>query len=155
MLLSHPHNPTGVLHSPAELAALADLAARYGAVVVSDEIWAPLTMPGVEFTSFLAVSEVAREVGLVVSSASKAFNLAGLKCAFVINGNPERFVVRRSALSGAVGHFGALAAESALTCRGRGGGVPMPGSWHGSTCATIRRWGTIPPRRSSPRGGWR
>ncbi|MET3859115.1 cystathionine beta-lyase [Dietzia sp. 2505] len=115
VLLSHPHNPTGVLHSTAELAELADLAARYDAVVVSDEIWAPLTMPGVEFSSFLAASDTAREVGLAISSASKAFNLAGLKCAFVINGNPERFEVRRSALSGAVGHFGALAAEAALT----------------------------------------
>ena len=115
VLLSHPHNPTGVLHGQAELAELADLAARHDAVVVSDEIWAPLAMPGVEFTSFLAVSDTAREVGLAISSASKAFNLAGLKCAFVINGNPERFHVRRSALSGAVGHFGALAAEAALT----------------------------------------
>ena len=114
VLLCHPHNPTGVLHSTTELAAVAELAKKYDAVVVSDEIWAPLTMPGVEFTSFLAVSETAREVGLAVSSASKAFNLAGLKCAFVINGNPERFKVRRSALSGATGHFGALAGEAAL-----------------------------------------
>lgn len=115
VLLSHPHNPTGVLHGQAELAELADLAARHDAVVVSDEIWAPLAMPEVEFTSFLAASDTAREVGLAISSTSKAFNLAGLKCAFVINGNPERFHVRRSALSGAVGHFGALAAEAALT----------------------------------------
>lgn len=115
VVLSHPHNPTGVLHSSRELAELADLAARFEAVVVSDEIWAPLTMHGVDFTSFLAVSDAAREVGLAISSASKAFNLAGLKCAFVINGNPERFAVQRSALSGAVGHFGALAAEAALT----------------------------------------
>ena len=115
VLLSHPHNPTGVLHSDAELAELAELAARHDAVVVSDEIWAPLTMPGVDFTSFLAVSATAREVGLAISSASKAFNLAGLKCAFVINGNPGRFAVPRSALSGAVGHFGALAGEAAMT----------------------------------------
>ena len=115
VLLSHPHNPTGVVHSERELAELADLAEKYDAVVVSDEIWAPLTMPGVDFTSFLAVSATARRVGLAVSSASKAFNLAGLKCAFVINGNPERFAVPRSALSGAVGHLGALAGEAAFT----------------------------------------
>lgn len=115
VLLSHPHNPTGVLHSQAELGELAQIAARHDAVVVSDEIWAPLAMPGVDFVSFLAVSETAREVGLAISSASKAFNLAGLKCAFVVNGKPEKFAVPRSALSGAVGHFGALAAEAALT----------------------------------------
>lgn len=115
VLLCHPHNPTGVVHSEAELSAIADLAAQHDAIVVSDEIWAPLTMPDVEFRSFLAASKTAREVGLAVSSASKAFNLAGLKCAFVVSGNPDRFTgVRRSALSGAVGHLGALAAEAAL-----------------------------------------
>ena len=47
MLLCNPHNPTGTVHSRESLAALADLAAGFGATVISDEIHAPLVQPGV------------------------------------------------------------------------------------------------------------
>ena len=114
IVLCHPHNPTGVVHSDAELAALADLAEKYDALVVSDEIWAPLTMPDVSFRSFLDIAGDNRGVGVAICSASKAFNLAGLKCAFCVVGDTARLELPRS-LAGAVGHFGALAQEVALT----------------------------------------
>lgn len=85
-LLCNPHNPVGRAHSADELRAVADLAARYGATVVSDEIHGPLTYPGSTFTPFLSVSDAAREVGVCVTAASKAFNLAGLKCAMLVTG---------------------------------------------------------------------
>ncbi|MGV9709819.1 MalY/PatB family protein [Gordonia sp. NPDC003424] len=84
MLLCHPHNPLGLVHPPADLARLADLAAEHGATVVSDEIHAPLVHPGVGFTPFLSVSDTAREVGVAAHSASKGFNLAGAKCALMV-----------------------------------------------------------------------
>jgi len=84
VLLCNPHNPLGHPHPAADLAALADAAARHGAVVVSDEIHAPLTHRGATFTPFLAVSDAAREHGVTVTSASKAFNLAGVKCALMV-----------------------------------------------------------------------
>ena len=56
MLLCNPHNPTGTTHTRESLAALADLAAGFGAAVISDEIHAPLVQPGVAFTPFLAPS---------------------------------------------------------------------------------------------------
>ncbi|GAC02402.1 putative aminotransferase [Gordonia namibiensis NBRC 108229] len=84
VLLCHPHNPVGLVHEASHLARLADLAASYGATVVSDEIHAPLVHPGVGFVPFLAVSDVAREVGIAAHSASKAFNLAGAKCALTV-----------------------------------------------------------------------
>lgn len=83
-LLSNPHNPVGRQHSADELRAVADLAARYGATVVSDEIHAPLSFDEAPFSPFLSVSDAAREVGVCVTAASKAFNLAGLKCALLV-----------------------------------------------------------------------
>ncbi|MCT9819979.1 aminotransferase class I/II-fold pyridoxal phosphate-dependent enzyme [Microbacterium sp. W1N] len=84
VLLCNPHNPTGTVHSRETLARLAAIARRYGAVVVSDEIHAPLAQPGTGFTPFLAAGEDAAEVGYAITSSSKAFNLAGLKCALIV-----------------------------------------------------------------------
>jgi cystathionine beta-lyase len=84
LLLCNPHNPLGLVHSREALTALAELAKRYDVTIVSDEIHGPLTHPGVEFTPFLSVSDDAREHGICVTSASKAFNLAGLKCAVMV-----------------------------------------------------------------------
>ena len=84
ILISNPHNPLGLVHSVASLEALADLAATYDAIVVSDEIHAPLTFEQGTFQPFHEVNHNAREYGIVVTSASKTFNLAGTKCAFMV-----------------------------------------------------------------------
>lgn len=84
LLLCNPHNPLGLVHSPEQLAAVAALAARYGARVVSDEVHASLTHRDARFTPFLSVSDDARRVGVAAHAASKAWNLAGLKCAFFV-----------------------------------------------------------------------
>jgi len=84
LLLCNPHNPLGLVHSRASLEALAELAARYGATVVSDEIHAPLVHSGIRFHPFLSVSDAAREQGVCVTSASKGWNIAGTKCAIMV-----------------------------------------------------------------------
>jgi cystathionine beta-lyase len=84
MLLCNPQNPLGLVHSAESLAALADLAARYDVTIVSDEIHGMLTHSTATFTPFLTVSDAAREYGVAVTSASKAFNLAGVKCAIMV-----------------------------------------------------------------------
>ncbi|MGK9146939.1 aminotransferase class I/II-fold pyridoxal phosphate-dependent enzyme [Plantibacter flavus] len=83
-LLCNPHNPVGRPHTADELRAVASLAARYGVTVVSDEIHAPLTQPGERFVPYLSVSDEAAAQGYAVLSASKAWNLAGLKCAVMV-----------------------------------------------------------------------
>jgi cystathionine beta-lyase len=72
------------VHSPESLTALAELAARYDITIVSDEIHSLLTHSTATFTPFLSVSDAAREHGVAVTSASKAFNLAGVKCAIMV-----------------------------------------------------------------------
>jgi cystathionine beta-lyase len=83
-LLCNPHNPVGHPHPADQLAAVAELAARYDVTVVSDEIHAALTLSNGVFTPFLSVSDAAREHGIAAESASKAWNLAGLKCAMFV-----------------------------------------------------------------------
>jgi cystathionine beta-lyase len=93
-LLCNPHNPVGLAHSADQLRALATLATKYGATIVSDEIHGPLTYPDATFTPFLSVSDEAREVGICVTSASKTWNLAGLKCALMVTaGGPNQQIV--------------------------------------------------------------
>jgi len=85
-LLCSPQNPTGAVHTADELAAVAALARTYGIRVVVDEIHAPLTAPGANFVPYLSVPGA--ENGLSLLSASKAWNLAGLKAAVAVAG-PE------------------------------------------------------------------
>ncbi|WP_392542155.1 MalY/PatB family protein [Oryzobacter telluris] len=89
-LLCNPQNPTGVVHSPTELATLAALAQEYGVRVVADEIHAPLVYPGgpASFTPYLTVAGTERAFS--VFSPSKGWNLAGLKSALVIAGSGAR-----------------------------------------------------------------
>ena len=86
--ICNPQNPTGSVHTRAELEAIADLAKRYGVYVFSDEIHGPLVFSEEEFVPFLSVSDSAREVGICVTAASKAWNLAGLKCAIIVTASP-------------------------------------------------------------------
>lgn len=84
LLLCNPHNPLGHVHPTDQLARLAELAAEFNATIVSDEIHAPLAAADAGFTPFLSVSDAAREHGIAAHSASKAWNLAGLKCALFV-----------------------------------------------------------------------
>ena len=113
VLLCSPHNPTGRVWSAPELDALDTVARTYDAVVVSDEIHAPLTLPGATFTPYLRGGDRA---AVAVVSASKAFNLAGLKAALVVAGS-ERVQSRLATLPVEVayraGHLGVLASTAA------------------------------------------
>ncbi len=78
VVLCHPHNPTGTSFGPAELAALAAVVDRHGARVVADEVHAPLTRPGRRHVPY---ATVAPHHTVTLTSASKGWNVPGLKCA--------------------------------------------------------------------------
>lgn len=83
LLLTQPHNPWGRVFTRAELEGIRDVVLRHGARVVSDEIHAPLVLPGAEHVSYLAI-EGTHDHAVAVVAASKAFNTAGLRCAQVV-----------------------------------------------------------------------
>ena len=115
-LLCNPHNPVGRVHDRDELTALVRLARLYRVPIVSDEIHAPLVLPGAEFTPLLTVPGAA-DVAISVVSASKAFNLAGLKCAAVVTGSPATArVVDRLPVDARwrTGHLGVIATVAAF-----------------------------------------
>lgn len=115
LILCSPHNPTGTLPTHGQLGTLAAAAAQHGAWVLSDEIHSPLTLPGAHHVPFLGVSEEAREHGIALVSASKAFNLAGLGCAqFVTASERAAEVVGKLPFTAThAGHFGILATVAA------------------------------------------
>jgi len=117
--LCSPHNPVGTVFTEEELSQLAELAKKYGVTIFSDEIHAPLTYDAKKFTPFLAVSDVAREVGICVTAASKSWNLAGLKCATIITAHPkqqERAKSMPMAVHYRASLFGAVASATAYEC---------------------------------------
>ncbi|MEZ0089103.1 MalY/PatB family protein [Streptacidiphilus sp. EB129] len=113
-LLCSPHNPTGTVHTPEELSAVARLAAECGVRVVADEIHAPLVAAGSTFTPYLSVPGA--ESGLSLMSASKAWNLAGLKAALAVAGPAAAADLARmpEEVSHGPSHLGILAHTAAL-----------------------------------------
>ena len=113
-LLCSPHNPTGVVHTPAELSGVAALAAEHGVRVVADEIHAPLVLPGATFTPYLSVPGT--EAAMAVVSASKGWNLAGVKAALLVAGVEAAGDLARlpEVVSHGPSHFGVIAQTAAL-----------------------------------------
>jgi cystathionine beta-lyase len=83
-LLNNPHNPTGFVLRRAELDAVAALCDRYGVIVLADEVHAPLVYPGATFVPFAAIDAESAGRSVSLTSASKGWNLPGLKCALVV-----------------------------------------------------------------------
>ncbi|CCG03518.1 MalY/PatB family protein [Blastococcus saxobsidens] len=80
----NPHNPTGRVFSTAEQLELADVVDRSGARVFSDEIHAPLVLPGAVHRPYASLGPVPAGHTVTATSASKAWNLPGLKAAQLI-----------------------------------------------------------------------
>jgi len=115
-LLCNPHNPTGRVFSRAELEQVVALAARYGVLVFADEIHAPLVLPGARHTSFLSLGEPAAQLGAVFISASKAWNIPGLKCAqLVVAGEAMRSMAQSlpEGMASRAGNLGVIASIAA------------------------------------------
>jgi len=95
-LLCNPHNPGGTVHTREELEQVAELAARHGVQVVSDEIHAPIVYSDSTYVPYLTVDPR----GVAVHAASKGWNLAAVPGAIVVFG-PEAGELKRALMAGA------------------------------------------------------
>jgi cysteine-S-conjugate beta-lyase len=116
LLLCHPHNPVGRVWSENDLHVVAALAQRYGTLVISDEIHAPLVYAGAAHVPFALVAKPFGIDSVTLMSASKGWNIAGLKCAQMIAGSES---VRRGFgalprdVRDRIGHLGVIATIAA------------------------------------------
>jgi cysteine-S-conjugate beta-lyase len=84
LIFCSPCNPLGRVYTAAEITALTDVVDRHGGRVFADEIHGPLVYSGLAHLPYAATSATAAAHTLTATSASKAWNLPGLKCAQVI-----------------------------------------------------------------------
>lgn len=89
-LLCNPHNPTGRVWTRDELERLAEIMRREHLYVLSDEIHCEFAFPGHAYTPFATIAIDDTDF-CVCTSASKAFNIAGLLCANIFVPNKELF----------------------------------------------------------------
>jgi cystathionine beta-lyase len=88
-ILCSPHNPVGRVWEKNELEKVVELCARYGTLIISDEIHSDLVFSGHKHTPLLNVSPKAGDIAVIASAPSKTFNVAGLKASFLIARNPD------------------------------------------------------------------
>ena len=88
-ILCSPHNPVGRVWTAQELTTVAGLCHARGVLVLVDEIHAPLVLPGAAQVPFLSLDHPVTARTIAFTSASKGWNIPGLKCGLAIAGSPE------------------------------------------------------------------
>jgi cystathionine beta-lyase len=115
-LLCSPHNPVGRVWSREQLLTVADICQRHDAALLVDEIHAPLVLPGAQQVPFLSLDHEMTERAFVFTSATKGWNIPGLKCGVAVAGSDRGAALldeRWDALLAA--HLGVLGSIAAFT----------------------------------------
>ena len=88
-VLCNPHNPGGRVWEKEVLEKIGQLCQKHGVLLVSDEIHQDLALFGNKHQSFNTVNEDFKGFSLILSSATKTFNIAGTKNSYAIIENPK------------------------------------------------------------------
>ena len=119
-MLCNPHNPTGRTFSLVELHSMAQVCLDNNIIICSDEIHSDLIYPETKHIPIATLSEDIANNTISLLSASKTFNIAGLKSSAAIITNPELreiFLKSTSGFAGTVNLLGELALRTAYeTC---------------------------------------
>jgi len=114
-LLCSPHNPTGRVWSRQQLTAVAGICQRHGTMLLVDEIHAPLVLPGAHHVPFGSLDHEMTTRSVIFSSASKAWNIPGLKCGLAVAGSAEHATALAERWDALLpGHVGVLASVAAF-----------------------------------------
>lgn len=119
MLLCSPHNPVGRIWTATELRQLVDICAEHHIIILADEVYCGLLFPGTSFTPIATVSPAAAQQVITFMSASKSFNLTGLKHSFTVTPHAAhtatcQMAARRWSLGYGLSQFGVVASEAAF-----------------------------------------
>ena len=118
LLLSNPHNPIGKVFAREELLTLATACLDQGALIISDEIHAELCFDGRRHIPTASLRPEIAQRTITLMSASKAYNIAGLKTCFAVIQNPsirERFNNARCGMVDSVSPLGLEATRAAYS----------------------------------------
>ena len=89
LILNSPHNPTGAVYTPEELAALGEvLAEAPGCWVISDEIYEPFVYDGARNESLLRLKPELQERAVVINGFSKAYAMTGWRLGYAAGPQP-------------------------------------------------------------------
>ncbi|MHC5250153.1 MalY/PatB family protein [Enterococcus sp. LJL90] len=116
-ILCNPHNPGGRVWKAEELKQMGELCEKYGVILISDEIHQDLIFEPNQFTSFQNAYDAAGKFSIILTAATKTFNLAGIKNSMVFIKDPElkqKFVaVQQKNHDNEINTFGLIGTEAA------------------------------------------
>jgi len=115
-MLCNPQNPTGRVFQEDEIKQLAEICLRHNILICSDEIHSDLIFPGSKHIPIASLSDEVANSTVTLISASKTFNLAGLKSSAVIITNPvlrNQFQAKLRGMAGSVNIIGQTALRTA------------------------------------------
>jgi cystathionine beta-lyase len=118
LLLSNPHNPLGKVFDAHELRAIGEACVQNDVLIVSDEIHADILFDGRRHTPIASLSPAIADRTVTLMSASKAWNIAGMKTAFAVVQNADlrlRFNAGRLGLVDSVNALGLDATQAAYS----------------------------------------
>ena len=113
MILNNPSNPTGMVYSREELAALARVCVEQDIYVIADEIYYSLLYDGRQFTSFAALGEDVKERTILINGVSKSYAMTGWRVGFSVS-NETIAKVMGNYLSHSTGAPASMAQKAAV-----------------------------------------
>jgi len=115
LLISHPHNPVGMVFDPETLRRMVAPVVAAGGVICSDEIHCDLLLD--ERARHVPTAMLSPEIAdrcVTFMAPSKTFNVPGLGCGFAVIRNPVLRQAFCRAMAGIVPHVNALGWVGAL-----------------------------------------